>query len=217
MASRKQSAASGGVRQQQETPQSPLLHLPALLCLQPAPSDLGMMCHGDKSDINGQLAAGPSYWDHPQTPLWWRGSDLSTSSSDINAYAKIPWTSNSPGVRAAGCFLRCFRSGWLTLKNTQIFTPLSQHTKSSSVHLHVFFCSFPALTLILLMVKHLKHFKTKLFTFRYFFPLYEKNRFLAGIYLPTCSLAPQPKIFWNTFLFISELCCVRHATHFFFI
>lgn len=71
---------------------------------------------------------------------------------------------------------------------------MSWHTKSSSVHLQVFFYSFPALTLILLMIKHLKHFKTKLFTFRYFFfPLYEKDRYLAGIYLPTCSLAPQPK------------------------
>lgn len=72
------------------------------------------------------------------------------------------------------------------------------------------------LTFILLMIEDLKLFKTKLFTFRYFFNLCEKNRFLAGIYLTVCSLGPRPKIFWNTFLFISEL-CERQATHFFYL
>lgn len=132
---------------------------------------------------------------------------------------KNPWDfkrPNSPGVRAAGSFLRCCRCGWFTQKNTQTFMPVLWHTKSSSVHLRVFFCSFSALTLILLMIKHLKHFKTKLSTFRYFFPVYEKDRFFAGIYLSPCSLAPWPKIYWNTLLFISELWACQ-ATQFFFI
>ena len=59
--------------------------------------------------------------------------------------------------------------------------------------LHIISYRFPALTLILLMIKDLKHFETKLFTFRYFFSLCEKNKFLAGIYLTMCTLAPRPK------------------------
>lgn len=115
---------------------------------------------------------------------------------------------DSPGVRAAGYFLRSCRQRWLSLKKkAQTFKPVLWHMKSSSFHLHrFFFYCFPALTLFLLMIKDLKHFKTKLFTFRYFFNLCEKNRLLMGIYLTMCSLAPRTKIFWNTFLFISGLC-----------
>lgn len=90
------------------------------------------------------------------------------------------------------------------------------HEKFFSSPSYIFSIAFQFfLTFILLMIEDLKLFKTKLFTFRYFFNLCE-NSFLAGIYLTVCSLGPRPKIFWNTVLFISEL-CERQATHFFYV
>lgn len=51
---------------------------------------------------------------------------FSTSSCDINTYAKITLTSKGPGVRAAGYFLRCCRHGRLSLKKAPIFSAVLQ-------------------------------------------------------------------------------------------
>lgn len=127
---------------------------------------------------------------------------FSAPSCDVNTYAGIHLhfkRTSSHGVRATGCFSRCCRPWWLSLRKKKLEAAfckaLRRHASTSSAHLQntCFFYHFLALTLTLLMTTDLQHFETKLFTFRYLLSLCA-NRLLAGIQL---SLTPQQRNIWK--------------------
>lgn len=98
---------------------------------------------------------------------------FSTPSCDVNTYAGIHLhfkRTSSHGVRATGCFSRCCRPWWLSLRKKKLEAAfckaLRRHASTSSAHLQntCFFYHFLALTLTLLTTTDLQHFETKLFT-----------------------------------------------------